>query len=555
MKINRLFILVCCIFAVMLSACHKKDDKASRHRNDLELSKQAVTISDDKPFDFKLIDTSTYYIGEVGDCTYIYKVDKIKKNGLMGRYYQLTGSQWLKPVRFEIEYNDGEYLFCTANSDIPFKFEATIDTAFWYATVSTSLVGEEKDFTFEKYRAPRFVDRDEELYSRHGSGPALSYQVKKDVQYGQTRWFWSSLEVKDEKYVRMIFKGMSKTVAERDVPLNMDVYLPDQKTNKRPLVVFIHGGAFYMGDKGAETMTTWCKNFAQKGYVAASVNYRLGFRINKFSIQQCGYGAIQDLHAALRFLVDNAEEYGIDTNKIFLAGTSAGSITALGVTFMTNRNRPDFVFENELDKTMGNIESASNSLKNHFHIAAIANMWGAVYDLDELNGHNVPVISFHGTKDNLVPFDNGFPFSEENGKLGERLFDKMYGSKSMKQRLDSLHVRNEFYPLDGVGHAPYQDRKGKPNEYYYFIQDKMMDFFYKEVAKAGKIAHDKDNPKHYVFLQPNVKELMWKAEGGFILDSKDNGVKVVWRSDAKAHRLTASGLLENGASYIVRYEE
>lgn len=549
--------LICllCALSLLLAACHKKDDdKASKHKEELKLSKDAVSISDDKPLDFRLIDTSSYYAGELEDCSYIYKVDRVYKNGLKGRYYRISNSQWLSPVRFEIEFKDGEYLFCTANKDIPFKFEATIDTALWFAKVSTSLVGEKKDCAFEKLRAPRFVFRDEELYARNGTGQPLDYEVKKDVQYGHTRWFWSSLEPKGDKYAKMIAQGLAKSIAEKDVPLKMDIYLPEHQAERRPLVVFVHGGAFYFGDKGAETMTTWCKNFAQKGYVTASVNYRLGFRLSKSSIQQCGYGAIQDLHAALRFLIENAGEYGIDTNKIFLAGTSAGSITALGVAFMTNSTRPEFVTEGKLDKKMGNIESASNDLKHRVHIAGIANMWGAVYDLDELNGHNVPVISFHGTQDNIVPFDQGYPFSDVKGKLGEKMFDEMYGSKAMKQRLDSLHVRNEFYPLDGVGHAPYQNKKGRPNEYYFFIQDKMMDFFYKEVAKVGKISHDSQN-RFYYKLQQEVGEVTWKADGGFIMDVKNNSVKVLWRKDAKTHRLTASGVLKNGASFTVSYDE
>lgn len=555
MKCYRMLICVLCTMAMMLSACHKnKDDKASQHRDDLILSDKAVSVSDDKPFDFKKVDTSSYYVGEIEDVSYIYKVDHISKNGLKGRYYLVSKSQWLKAVRFEIEYKDGEYLFCTADKDVPFKFEATIDTAMWVAKISTSLVGDKKDCAFEKLRAPKFVLHDEELYARTGGGKPLSYEVKKDVQYGHTRWFWSTLEVKGEKYGKMITQGIAKSVAEKDIPLKMDIYLPELQAERRPLVVFVHGGAFYFGDKGAETMTTWCKNFAQKGYVTASVNYRLGFRLSKTSIQQCGYGAIQDLHAALRFLIENAGEYGIDTNKIFLAGTSAGSITALGVTFMTNSTRPDFVFSSKLDKKMGNIESASNSLKHRVHIAAVANMWGALYDLDELNGHNVPVISFHGTEDNLVPFDHGYPFSEVKGKLGEKMFDEMYGSKSIKHRLDSLHVRNEFYPLEGVGHAPYQDKKGHPNEYYYFIQDKMMDFFYKEVAKVGKISHDGQN-KLYYNLHQDVKDVSWKADGGFIMDVKNNSVKVLWRRDSKTHRLTASGVLKNGASFTVNYDE
>ena len=176
-------------------------------------------------------------------------------------------------------------------------------------------------------------------------------------------------------------------------------------------------------------------------------------------------------------------------------------------------------------------------------------MWGAVYDLDELNGHHIPVISFHGTEDNLVPFDEGYPFSDMKGKLGEKLFDKMYGSQSIHERLDSLHIHNEFYPIEGVKHAPYQDKSGHPNSTYYFIQSKMENFFYQELAKIGNITKDKSNPQAYSLSQKDIKEICWEAEGGFILKSDGNHVVVLWRKDAKKKVLKASGIRENDCAF------
>lgn len=550
-------LLLLAFTTVLLSGCHKKDqNKATEHVKHIKQSSKAVKVSQKDDFDFTKLDTANYYRGEIDDNTYFFKIDKIKKNSLMGRYYLLTDESETESHRFEIEHKDDEYLFCTNTKDIPIRFEISIDTASITGNFKTSITETNpSEIAFEKYREPEFTMYESVRYnSSDENHQCLKYNVKKDVSYGKARGYWASNPIKDEKYGKIVAKSISKTLAEKEVELDMDIYLPDDDVKKRPLLVLLHGGAFFVGDKGVETMTTWCEHFAGIGYVVATINYRMGFTLSKRSIQKCGYEAIQDAHAAIRYLVAHADEYGIDPNYIFVGGTSAGSITALGMTFMTNSTRPPFVFDNKFDQKLGNIESSSNNLKTKFKIRAIANMWGAVYDLDELNGHNIPVISFHGTDDNLVPFDEGFPFADIKGNLGEKLFDKMYGSKAIHERLDSLHIRNEFYPIKGVKHAPYQDKGGHPNSTYYFIQDKMEDFFYVELTKTTAISNNPNNPQEYTMPQKDISKIQWKADGGFILKSEGNNVTVLWRKDAKNKMLTASGTRENGCSFVQYYK-
>ena len=56
----------------------------------------------------------------------------------------------------------------------------------------------------------------------------------------------------------------------------MDIYTPvgDNYTN-RPLLIFAHGGSFIGGSKTNPTMVDLCETFAKRGYVTASINYRL----------------------------------------------------------------------------------------------------------------------------------------------------------------------------------------------------------------------------------------------------------------------------------------
>lgn len=94
----------------------------------------------------------------------------------------------------------------------------------------------------------------------------------------------------------------------------MDIYLPEGD-GPFPLVVFIHGGAFMMGNKEMEASNAAV--LVAQGYAAVSINYRLSGEA-KFPAQ------IQDCKAAIRFLRANATKYKINPDKIASWGASAG---------------------------------------------------------------------------------------------------------------------------------------------------------------------------------------------------------------------------------------
>jgi len=94
----------------------------------------------------------------------------------------------------------------------------------------------------------------------------------------------------------------------------MDIYLPAGE-GPFPVVVFIHGGAFKMGNKEMETANAAV--LVSKGYAAVTINYRLSGEA-KFPAQ------IQDCKAAIRFLRANAVKYKLNADKIASWGASAG---------------------------------------------------------------------------------------------------------------------------------------------------------------------------------------------------------------------------------------
>ena len=103
----------------------------------------------------------------------------------------------------------------------------------------------------------------------------------------------------------------------------LDLYLPKTKGAPRPLLVWIHGGAWKAGSKSQ----CQARRLVPHGYAVASVEYR-------FSTEAAYPAQIEDCKAAIRWLRAHAEEYGIDPKRIGVWGSSAGGhlVALLGVT-------------------------------------------------------------------------------------------------------------------------------------------------------------------------------------------------------------------------------
>ena len=106
-----------------------------------------------------------------------------------------------------------------------------------------------------------------------------------------------------------------------DQNILMDIYLPPDlaKTEKRPAVIFIHGGVkteYTPKDWGV--YTTWGRLIAASGFVGVIFTHRLEYP-NK-SLES----AAQDVTAAINYVRANAEKYNVDKDRICLIAFSAG---------------------------------------------------------------------------------------------------------------------------------------------------------------------------------------------------------------------------------------
>ncbi len=109
----------------------------------------------------------------------------------------------------------------------------------------------------------------------------------------------------------------------------LDIYYPQGTTEKLPVIIDIHGGGWMYGYK--EINKYFCLKHAQKGFLVASINYRLAGDV--FFDDQ-----IRDIFAALKWLGNNLKDYPADMDNIFLAGDSAGGHFAC-VTTAVNLNK------------------------------------------------------------------------------------------------------------------------------------------------------------------------------------------------------------------------
>ncbi|MEP2346870.1 MAG: alpha/beta hydrolase, partial [Algoriphagus sp.] len=117
----------------------------------------------------------------------------------------------------------------------------------------------------------------------------------------------------------------------------LDIYLPANAKGKIPLVVFIHGGGWLSNDKYADMgyMKETVSEILESGYALASIDYR-------FSTQAVFPAQMLDCNAAISYLVDNADKYGFDVDRMALMGFSAGGHLASMVGLAKNNDVDSF---------------------------------------------------------------------------------------------------------------------------------------------------------------------------------------------------------------------
>ena len=129
---------------------------------------------------------------------------------------------------------------------------------------------------------------------------------------------------------------------ENDNGNQYDLYIPSglDKSENQYLILFIHGGSFNSGSK--EDGESWCKYYATKGYITASVDYTLQNQGKDASI----YLMNEEIENAVKAIKQKTEELGYHIAGMAPCGVSAGGTLAMNLAYNGNSAIPvKFVFQ------------------------------------------------------------------------------------------------------------------------------------------------------------------------------------------------------------------
>ncbi len=280
--------------------------------------------------------------------------------------------------------------------------------------------------------------------------------------------------------------------ANTSIPLDLalDIYLPKDDTfQKRPVFFITHGGSFLFGTKADGDVVKLCREFAKRGYVCVSQDYRTGMEeYNAVSASRAVWRAMQDARAAIRYIKANADQYKLDTNMIIYGGSSAGGFTALQTAFLDEPQEVlptiDTSMYNGSGSTgLGNFRGTTNNLPNSSNgIKAVVNLCGAIGDTAwiQKKDKDVVVISMHGTADRTVPYGSAIIKLLNTIPLLE-----VDGSMSIHKALDKKKHENYFYTYCGTDHVPYAGITSVEKAWMDTTINFVSKYLYEKVLKCG----------------------------------------------------------------------
>lgn len=251
--------------------------------------------------------------------------------------------------------------------------------------------------------------------------------------------------------------------AEKDgASLHLDKYVNKDVLfeGEKPVLIYVHGGGFSVGNRVNALQIQYAKHFTEQGFVSILMDYRLGItpglEAGQDEIMHAVSMATSDLIDATAFILKHAEEWGIDPDKIIISGGSAGAITCLNAVY-------EISSEGE----------GSKHLPQDFNYAGVISHAGAVIvSQDSLIWKRTPspMLLMHGNKDMQVPFDS---YSIEGNLYA--------GSNYISKQLREMNTPFWLYEEDQADHIVAL----KPLQYNFSEIDAFIEKFVMKGHKAS----------------------------------------------------------------------
>lgn len=243
-------------------------------------------------------------------------------------------------------------------------------------------------------------------------------------------------------------------VIRDSVELHLDKYIDSriEDKEKRPVMIYVHGGGFSMGSRINALQIKYNKHFASQGFVSISIDYRkalvAGQQPDQESVLQAVSFATEDLIDATAFILSKSEEWNIDPNKIIISGGSAGAVTCLHAEY----------------EICSGSDLAQN-LPEGFNYAGIISHAGSLVipqDTVIWKKDPCPMLLMHGDIDQAVPFEH---YSLEGNLYA--------GSNYIHRQLIDLDAPHWLYVEEGADHIVAL----KPLQYNFGEIDTFIDKF------------------------------------------------------------------------------
>ncbi|MEO0591094.1 MAG: carboxylesterase family protein [Pseudomonadota bacterium] len=260
-----------------------------------------------------------------------------------------------------------------------------------------------------------------------------------------------------QRYVDEIFSVLEVRRGLEYAPgLFLDLYTPDGDTvTNRPVMIVASGGGFIEQDR--EAVEPIAQAFARRGYVAATIDYRVLGRqpVNADDLAIAGIEATHDMFAAVRFFRADAEgtnAFGVRSGAIFVSGESAGGVmAAIAATSDPGDTITGANLRVYLEANGGPFGSVGDSLSTSSLINGAMPLSGATLELGWVDENSAVLFAAHEEFDAVVPCGTAAEGSSNTGLI-------VSGGCAIEAAYQSQGARGELFLVRGSnGHVEFTE--------------------------------------------------------------------------------------------------